>query len=211
MVLLVSPFSNAGGKGQETTKSAVWSAPNFSLDYLIDGAVSKVVRTGAGINIKLRTSELSPGDAYTLLVAVFNDPESCSEPLNPLRKCTSGDLLGNLAENDVIFVAGHVAGGSGRGTFAGHVANGDNSGSIMTPFLGGAPAAGLLDPMGAELHILLFSHGQKLPEFMPSMIQTFAGGCASPPIPFTPFRLLSSLYRLVPLQVCNPSNKTNYF
>ena len=57
----------------------------------------------------------------------------------------------------------------------------------MTPFLGGAPAAGLLDPMGAELHILLFSHGQKLPEFMPSMIQTFAGGCASPPIPFNIF------------------------
>jgi hypothetical protein len=84
-----------------------------------------------------------------------------------------------------MFVAGNVVGESGRGAFAGHIAIGDNSGSIMPPlYPEGVQPPGLLNPMGAEFHILLFSHGSMIPEFMPSMIHTFAGGCAAPPIPF---------------------------
>jgi len=44
---------------------------------------------------------------------------------------------------------------------------------------------GLLNPTGAEIHLLMHSHGQKIVEFMPEMIHTFGGGCVDPGPPFS--------------------------
>ena len=72
----------------------------------------------------------------------------------------------------------------------GRKAIGDNSGSVFPPFyefLGiPAEAAGLQNPRGAEIHLLMHSHGPKIPELMPAMIHTFAGGCQDPGPPFAP-------------------------
>jgi hypothetical protein len=76
---------------------------------------------------------------------------------------------------DVVYVAGNVAGGSGKATFAGRRAVGDNSKSLFAQL--GAPAPGLIDPHGAELHLIPRDHGPAIPGQIPGQIHTFEGGC----------------------------------
>lgn len=150
---------------------------------LIEGAHSKLIRNGNGVSIRVRTNSLMPGAAYTLWMVVFNFPGECGAPY----ACNDLDIGNPDVAADVMYVTGNIVGGSGNSSFAGHVAIGDINGSIFNvppppfPF---PPAVGLLNPEGAELHFIVHSHGQKLSEYMPSMIQTFAGGCMDPGAPF---------------------------
>ncbi len=57
--------------------------------------------------------------------------------------------------------AGHIAGGSGKGNFSGHISVGD----IFN------------NPLTAEVHMALRSHGPAQPGMIPSQIQTFDDGC----------------------------------
>ena len=53
---------------------------------------------------------------------------------------------------------------------------GDTAGSIL-PTVFGQPAIGLLDAQAAEVHLLIRSHGPKIPGLVDQMISTFNGGC----------------------------------
>ena len=179
--------------GQVTTKSTVWYAPGLALQYEIDGALSKAVRTGNGVSIQFRTSELNAGDAYTLLVAIFNYPELCQgpfpAPIEPLPSCNALDLFQTPGVAGVIILlTGNVVGRSGHAAFAGHINIGDNTGSILAPLYApsGSQPPGLVNPLGAEFHLVLVSHGPKLPEFMPDMIEAYLGGCENQPFPGFP-------------------------
>jgi hypothetical protein len=66
----------------------------------------------------------------------------------------------------VTYAAGHVVGGSGNGNFSGHLSVGD----IFN------------NPLTAEVHLALRSHGPVQPEMMPEQIQTIDGGCQLPDI-----------------------------
>ena len=133
---------------------------------------SKVTRNWTGATMTLHTSELIPGNAYTMWVVIFNNPGACTAP------CDDDDVApGTAAEVDVVFVAGHVLGGSGKATFSGRRAAGDNSKSLFAQF--GAPAPGLTDPHGAELHLIVRDHGPKIPGQVPDQIQTFEGACTA--------------------------------
>ena len=57
--------------------------------------------------------------------------------------------------------AGHIIGGSGKGNFSGHYSVGDN----------------FDDPLTAEVHVVIRSHGAAQPGMIPSQIQTLLGGC----------------------------------
>ena len=84
-----------------------------------------------------------------------------------------------------MYLAGNVIGGAGRASFAGHKRIGENTGSIFFPLLPpGVQPPGLQDPLGAEIHLVVHTHGPMLSEFMPDMIQTFGGGCQDPGAPF---------------------------
>jgi hypothetical protein len=154
--------------------------PNLEV---IEGGHAQLVRSGNGVSVVLRTVDLVPGDAYTLWIVVFNFPEYCGIPFF----CFDTDIGNPDVAADILYITGNVVGGSGRGTFAGRLAAGDVSGSIFNvppqpfPF---PPAVGLLNPESAELHFIVHSHGQKLPDYMPSMIQSFGGGCVDPGAPF---------------------------
>ena len=159
-----------------TSKVNVLSLINgFSV---IEGASSQVTRTPSGVSMQMRTRELNPGHAYTLWMAVFNYPEYCLVPY----ACADADFDNPDVQADVMYAGGNVVGHSGRSGFGGHKATGDNSGSVFAPL--GLPAPGLLNPMGAEIHLVAHSHGTMLPEYMPAMIHSFSGGCVDPGPPF---------------------------
>jgi len=143
----------------------------FAGPTVVPGASSKVTRNGSGATSTLHTSGLTPGYAYTLWMVVFNVPGECAT-----TPCGEADVApGTSAVVDVVYVAGNVAGGSGKATFSGRRAAGDNSGSVFAQL--SAPAPGITDPHGAEMHLLVRDHGPAIPGQIPNQIMTFGGGC----------------------------------
>ena len=68
----------------------------------------------------------------------------------------------------VTYAAGHVVGNSGNGNFSAHLSTGE-----------------IFDnPLTAEVHLALRTHGPVQPEMMPEQIQTIDGGCLLPDIGF---------------------------
>lgn len=140
----------------------------------VAGAEASLVRNANGISFRLSTNSLTPGNAYTLWLVVVNNPSACNA-----TPCAAPELFSNLATDaQVRFAAGHVAGGSGNGTFAGSVKEGPLSGWLAD--------GSLESSMGAEVHLVINDHGPMLPEFMPGMIHTYRGGCSNSS-PFPPF------------------------
>lgn len=156
---------------QKTTADVhpiVGEAPDFSVDL----GDSRINRTKNGINVNLQTTGLTPGYTYTLWAVIFND----------------GSVDGPDDFDAVRFVAGHVAGGSGKATFSGRVKANDGGGELFGE---------LTDPEGAEVHLVVRCHGPKDPEFMPDQINSFAGGCT----PESSFGLGDGPYECADVQV----------
>ena len=146
--------------------------PVFEFDgTLVPGASSKITRNSRGATATLTTSGLTPGNAYTMWMVVFNEPDECAT-----TPCTLDDVEpGTAAVVDVIYVAGNVVGSNGTATFSGRRAAGDNSKSLFAQL--GAPAPGLIDPHLAEMHLVVRDHGPAIPGQISSQIQTFEGAC----------------------------------
>jgi hypothetical protein len=140
-------------------------------------------------------TSLTPGSTYTMWAVVFNEPDGCVDG------CDEGDLFNAAAVVDVLYVAGNIAGGAGTSTFSGRRMAGDNSGSLFAAL--GAPAPGLVDPIGAEVHLIVRDHGPAVPGLVPAQIQSFEGGCT----PASSFGLGTGTYACVDVQfsVHNPS------
>lgn len=180
----VLPTEAGGGEGLSASSGVVAASrggPASSPVYtfagaLIEGASAHIVRTENGVNFRVDTNSLPPGHASTLWVVIFNDPGKCSTtPCNPF------DLFNPDAKPDMLYGAGTVVGGSGRVTLAGRTQVGDVSGSVQAPI--GLLSNGLIDPYGAEFHLVVRDHGPVIPEFMPDMIHSLAGGCTDAGIP----------------------------
>src|SRR5688500_1120771 len=86
-------------------------------------ASATLVRNANGISFRLSTTGLIPGNAYTLWLVVITNPDACTA-----TPCTAPNIFNAATESQVSFAAGHVAGGSGQGTFAGSVKEGTLSG-----------------------------------------------------------------------------------
>lgn len=175
----------ADGEPLSMSAAVATAAPAASPVYtftpvpeLIEGASAHVARTPKGVNFRVDTNSLMPGHAYTLWVVIFNEPGECLTAPGP---CTPNDLFHDGAKPDMLYGAGVVVGGSGRATLAGRTRVGDVSGSVQAPV--GLLSNGLIDPYGAEFHLVVHHHGPVIPEFMPDMIQSLAGGCTDAGIP----------------------------
>jgi hypothetical protein len=145
--------------------------------------------------MSLRTSELDPGAAYTVWWVVFNNPGDCVAGM-PFSSCGEGDIFetdedGNLIledgnpilqvnENDgtfgtpgvnvsALFATGHVVGKNGVGNFGAGLREGTTSGALFGP--------GLVDAQGAEIHLIVRSHGELIPGMVKKQISTEPGGC----------------------------------
>ena len=140
----------------------------FSDDSVVAGASSTLVRTRNGVSIQLSTSGLEPGATYTVWMVVFNNPAACSDGV-----CGEDDVLpppGNVAaEVAVARVSGRVITASGAANFGGRLNVGAMSEVLFGP--------GLTDPMTAEIHLIVRSHGEKIPGLVDNQIHEVGGGC----------------------------------
>jgi hypothetical protein len=159
------PDLSAAGNAAVTTTTAHL----FPDGPTKEGASSTLVRNNAGATTTFLSPTLTVGDVYTLWWVVFNHPENCSGGI-----CNLDDVLpfpGNTAAGvSLIYGAGHVIPTSGRGNFAAHLAVGDTTGAMFGP--------GLVNPLGAVIHVALRTHGPVIPAMLDEQLSSFAGGCS---------------------------------
>jgi hypothetical protein len=130
---------------------------------IVPGSSSLLVRTDYSVSMNLQTSQLPPRHTVTVLWAIFNHPEFCSRGHFGLR-CGPADLSKPQVQASQVFATGHVIGSNGIANFGTHLAVGDTSNALFGP--------GLINPMGADIHIIVFDHGEADPALMPSQIDS---------------------------------------
>lgn len=177
LVLLVAaaPFLVGAGAVPVTATAGAHEASVHSLPEGtgVPGASSWLARDDGGALMAMHTTGLEAGSAYTVWWVVFNRPEGCTtRPAKPVR-CGPGDLESPLAEASALFAAGGVAAGRGDAFFGGRLPVRDTSG--CQPEL--PCREGLTNPQGAEIHLVVRSHGPAVPEHVDVQMTTFDGGC----------------------------------
>jgi hypothetical protein len=134
---------------------------------------STLLRSDAGLSANFNSSGLPAGQAVTLWFVIFNNPSACA------ATCGLWDLLFNeAAGGDFLVGAGAVTGGNGTANFGAHLSVGDISGSAFPEI--GMPdrPIGLSNPWGAQVGLLLHSHGPAVPGVvLKDQISSFTGGC----------------------------------
>ncbi len=134
--------------GVESGTSSVFTLqpPGHTFLAVVPGASSTFVRTPNGINVTLQTTGLPEGHAFTMWALIFNDPTACNA-----GGCheSKGDLDIAAVQGSVYRVAGHIVGEPA--SFGGQIKLGDAENARRGP--------GLLDPYGAEIHLIVRDHG----------------------------------------------------
>lgn len=142
----------------------------FSDESVVDGS-STLLRTDDGVAYTLNTRELTKWGAYTNWYVNFNNPEMCFEPC----ACGEADFGNENVEIGVFWSTGRVADRNGQAEFAAHTNYGElPDGTGQVPF---APDFANPIEAGAEIHIVVRSHGRRLRPLLEEQLATFNGGC----------------------------------
>lgn len=152
------------------------TSPIFNVvdGFAISGS-SNLRRNKNTISMNYKVEDLTPGYAYTVWWVIWNNPESCSTP----NACIEPDFaIADDVKVEVLYAAGNVVGGSGKGNFSGSLKENDTSGSINESVFGLPSYGGLLDAQNAEVHLVLRSHGPAIPGEVNEQINTYPGGCS---------------------------------
>ena len=164
------------GKAANRTHSSVFNA--ITGDVVGDATL---VRSPNGLSFNFSANDLMKGYTYTIWLVIWNSPGECTTP----NQCGEADLGNAQVQVEIMYGTGHVVGKSGVGHFGGHLKVGDVSGSANDLF--GLPSpGGLLDPMAAEVHIVLRNHGPAIQGEVNEQIGSYVGGCDDP-FAFPPF------------------------
>ncbi|UCH27082.1 MAG: hypothetical protein JSV66_05415 [Trueperaceae bacterium] len=136
----------------------------FSDASEVRGAWSKLIRLDNGIAVEVHTSDLEEGFTYTVWWVIFNTPSGCSpDPAVDASTpaCGEDDVFNADGEMDpnpdvnlsVAWATGNIVGESGMATFSAYLQKGHAPGEVLT-------GSGLTDPRGAEVHMVVRSHGR---------------------------------------------------
>jgi hypothetical protein len=139
---------------------------NFSDASLVGkGAHTTLQRDGVSVSDKVQSRNLVPGHAYTVWLAIFNDPANCVDG------CGEDDIENGTGDPAVIWSGvGGIANGGGNLNGNGYVSEGNPQGYQM---LFGA----FSNAQGAEIHNVVRDHGPDTGN--PLQTSTFEGECTA--------------------------------
>jgi hypothetical protein len=140
---------------------------------LLPGAAT-LTRSPKGISYSVHTSGLTPGHAYTVWVVVFNRPENCVDG------CNAPDVSVPAVRAAVGYGASYIAGQNGNSNFHGSLNRGSPPAGRQVNE-GVVPAGTtnrLEDPMRAEIHLVVRTHGMPIAGQAAQQLTTFELGCA---------------------------------
>jgi hypothetical protein len=130
---------------------------------------STLVRTDSGVSAAFETTGLTTGHVVTLWWVVFNDPDGCRAGIPEFSRCGPGDAHAGRGGVSPSHAAGGIVDQDGTAGFGAHLRVGDTSRALAGP--------GLVAPRGAEVILVLKTHGPKIPHLVSDQLHTFAGGC----------------------------------
>lgn len=163
----------------EATSELYWFAGVFEDPMVFEqvaGARAGLTRTSDALMTRTRTGELPHGHVMTLWWIIFNNPELCNEGAGP--PCGLPDLFEPAVAPACPFADGSLVGGDGTARFQNWISVDDEFRDSCLPAIGSpAPEVGLLNPEGAEVHLVVRSHGPRVPGLVGEQRSTFAGGC----------------------------------
>ena len=178
-LLLSACQISLGEPGPTSTENSTTSSANVHLfgnsEMEVAGATSMLTRNTEGVALVLDTTDLTPGDAYTVWWVLFNNPAACAT-----APCKGSDLSNPETVGMVGYATGGVVEASGQAHFEATLTMGDNSIALDNgdgfPFELVEPAPGLINPMRAEIHAVVRTHGTALGD-PTEQLTTFGGGC----------------------------------
>lgn len=155
----------------------------FDVVNSLEAGTSTLHRNNNGVTVNFKATGLKPGHAYTVWWVIWNNPEECIVP----GACSDGDFGDPDVQVELMYANGHVVGSNGKGNFSAHLNENDSSGTI-NPLFGLPSYGGLADAQKAEVHVVLRSHGPKIPGIVNEQIGSYLGGCPQTfPYGFPPF------------------------
>ena len=159
------------------------------------GGSSWLRRDEGSLTMRFDAEGLTPGHTMTVWWVIFNNPDACG---GGEGDCGGPDLSDPNVETDLLFADGMVVDEDGKASFAGYLEIGETPGT-MNPKLG-FEAIGLTDARGAEIHLVIRSHGPTVEGQVAAQIDSFGGGCVenqSPPaIPMDAGECANILYSI---------------
>ena len=114
----------------------------------------QLTRTAGGVNLAIDTTMLDAGSAYTLWWVIFNNPGAC-DPAG----CSDADFGTAAVEASVMHATGRVADANGNGTFSAFLPAGFMHTNLSSQNGRHLFGPGLQNVAGAEVHIVIRSHG----------------------------------------------------
>lgn len=163
-------YASSSAEAKQGPPGATLStSPVLTFAATEEVGISRLVRTDGAIATKTNTTDLVPRHVTTLWWVIFNNPDECD------GDCGEPDLFNPDVEASCPFADGSIVGGNGHARFQDLLKVGEDRNSCLEFF--GAEDHGLLDPEGAEVHVVVRSHGPPIPGMVPEMRSTFAGAC----------------------------------
>ena len=126
-------------------------------------------RNNGGVFVTTHVQGLTPGTVVTAWLVAFNNPKYCAT--NP---CSVADIANPDVDASPVYIGGRIIGLDGAATYGAYRSVGDATG-----WNGGGTGNGLVNPLGAEIHIALRTHGPASadPAILAMQLSTFNGGC----------------------------------
>jgi hypothetical protein len=174
--LFAAPTMTLAQPAQISTANVYWS-----WDSNTPIGTATLIRSASGITAVFDSQGLPAGQAVTLWMIIFNNPEHCdSVPCANVAVAPNEfppDLFNPGVAGDFHFASGHVTSPAGRLTLGGHLRVGElrASGRLEVGIDGGIP---LMDPFKAEVLLAVHSHGPALRgTALKQQLNSFLGGC----------------------------------
>jgi hypothetical protein len=149
------------------------------------GAV-RLVRTRNDLSASVHVTDLNPNSAFTIWAAIFNRPGECTtNPAGPVH-CSATDLAAvpNPARASAFNVGAFVTGADGTANVNIHISSGAPPEGIFVLFGQGglndngvSPGLSAGNGFGAEVHVVIRSHGLIIPDAITAQLSQFNGGC----------------------------------
>lgn len=173
LVLAASALNSPGQSGESgNPKISTQPVNELATGALVPSAGSVLFRNNEGVFFTFSTSGLTPGEAVSAWLAVFNNPEACAT-----SPCTPADFANPDVNGTLFNTGGLVIGPDGKAVYSAYRAVGDLTGA--RPNFG--TGNGLVKPKKAEIHLVTRTHGPANlldPAVLLQQLTMFNGGCS---------------------------------
>jgi hypothetical protein len=177
MYLISGGSAQVSNPDEDVTSGSTFQMTDASM---VSGGSPPLVRTKEGISASLQTSDLEPGNAYTMWWMIVNNPEKCEHPVPGVTSCGEGDVFAQpLGETpvkvSVQYADGNIVDETGTANFGAYLKEGEIS-EIPGQHVFGPE---LINAKKAEVHLVVRDHGPVIPEMEDAQLTTFGGACTA--------------------------------